>query len=405
MNNNLENIQNEEMFSSKPVLKVIGVGGGGGNAVNRMIENDVRGVEYIVANTDCQVLRLSKAETRIQIGKDSTRGLGAGANPEVGKKAAEESEAEIRDALKGADMVFVTAGMGGGTGTGAAPVIARYAKEMGAVVVGIVTKPFGFEGKRRMQQALEGIENMRPFVDTIVIVPNDKLLENIGNNTTYLDAFKEADNVLRRGVQGISEIISLPALINVDFADVRTVLQNKGTALMGIGVASGPNRAIEAARLAISSPLLEIDINGATDAIVQITSDVDITLKEVEDVIAEIRSASSTEIDIIYGTGFNLDLEGEIVVTVIATGFDQTAKKERAEEEYASPYADKKDSYNPYATYANTQRNAYDPYANNQRSSYEPYAAPKPTPTPEPKPQPNQDNNSKVPSWLKNRFK
>ena len=256
-----------------------------------------------------------------------------------------------------------------------------------------------------MQQALEGIENMRPFVDTIVIVPNDKLLENIGNNTTYLDAFKEADNVLRRGVQGISEIISLPALINVDFADVRTVLQNKGTALMGIGVASGPNRAIEAARLAISSPLLEIDINGATDAIVQITSDVDITLKEVEDVIAEIRSASSTEIDIIYGTGFNLDLEGEIVVTVIATGFDQTAKKERAEEEYASPYADKKDSYNPYATYANTQRNAYDPYANNQRSSYEPYAAPKPTPTPEPKPQPNQDNNSKVPSWLKNRFK
>lgn len=405
MNNNLENIQNEEMFSSKPVLKVIGVGGGGGNAVNRMIENDVRGVEYIVANTDCQVLRLSKAETRIQIGKDSTRGLGAGANPEVGKKAAEESEAEIRDALKGADMVFVTAGMGGGTGTGAAPVIARYAKEMGAVVVGIVTKPFGFEGKRRMQQALEGIENMRPFVDTIVIVPNDKLLENIGNNTTYLDAFKEADNVLRRGVQGISEIISLPALINVDFADVRTVLQNKGTALMGIGVASGPNRAIEAARLAISSPLLEIDINGATDAIVQITSDVDITLKEVEDVIAEIRSASSTEIDIIYGTGFNLDLEGEIVVTVIATGFDQTAQKERAEEGYASPYADKKDSYNPYATYANTQRNAYDPYANNQRSSYEPYAAPKPTPTPESKPQPNQDNNSKVPSWLKNRFK
>lgn len=394
MNNNLENIQNEEMFSTKPVLKVIGVGGGGGNAVNRMIENDVRGVEYIVANTDCQVLRLSKAETRIQIGKDSTRGLGAGANPDVGKKAAEESESEIRDALKGADMVFVTAGMGGGTGTGAAPVIARYAKEMGAVVVGIVTKPFGFEGKRRMQQALEGIENMRPFVDTIVIVPNDKLLENIGNNTTYLDAFKEADNVLRRGVQGISEIISLPALINVDFADVRTVLQNKGTALMGIGVASGPNRAIEAARLAISSPLLEIDINGATDAIIQITSDVDITLKEVEDVIAEIRSASSTEIDIIYGTGFNLDLEGEIVVTVIATGFDQTAQKSRVEEEFSNSYADKKEPYNPYTAYANSQK-----------AGYEPYAAPQPTPKAEPVQQPAQDNNSKVPSWLKNRFK
>lgn len=394
MNNNLENIQNEEMFSTKPVLKVIGVGGGGGNAVNRMIENDVRGVEYIVANTDCQVLRLSKAETRIQIGKDSTRGLGAGANPDVGKKAAEESESEIRDALKGADMVFVTAGMGGGTGTGAAPVIARYAKEMGAVVVGIVTKPFGFEGKRRMQQALEGIENMRPFVDTIVIVPNDKLLENIGNNTTYLDAFKEADNVLRRGVQGISEIISLPALINVDFADVRTVLQNKGTALMGIGVASGPNRAIEAARLAISSPLLEIDINGATDAIIQITSDVDITLKEVEDVIAEIRSASSTEIDIIYGTGFNLDLEGEIVVTVIATGFDQTAQKSRVEEEFSNSYADKKEPYNPYTAYANSQK-----------AGYEPYVAPQPTPKAEPDQQPAQENNSKVPSWLKNRFK
>ena len=366
------------MYSAKAVLKVVGVGGGGGNAVNRMIENDVRGVEYIAVNTDCQVLRLSKAETRIQIGKELTRGLGAGANPEVGRKAAEESEAELREAIKGADMVFITTGMGGGTGTGAAPVVARYAKEMGAVVVGIVTKPFGFEGKKRMQQALQGIENMRPYVDTIVIVPNDKLLETIGNNTTYLEAFKEADNVLRRGVQGISEIISLPGLVNVDFADVKTVLQNKGTALMGIGVASGPNRAVEAARLAISSPLLEVDINGATDAIVQITSDVDITMREVEDVIAEIRSASSTEIDIIHGTGFNLDLEGEVVVTVIATGFDQTAKKMREAEnteEYHNPYGDR-------------------PRYNTE-----------PTPTPRPNPVNTNQSESKVPAWLKNRYK
>ncbi len=386
MNNNV-NIPEEDMFSAKPILKVVGVGGGGGNAVNRMIENDVRGVEYIAVNTDCQVLRLSKAETRIQIGKELTRGLGAGANPEVGRKAAEESEVELREAIKGADMVFVTTGMGGGTGTGAAPVVARYAKEMGAVVVGIVTKPFGFEGKKRMQQALQGIENMRPYVDTIVIVPNDKLLETIGNNTTYLEAFKEADNVLRRGVQGISEIISLPGLVNVDFADVKTVLQNKGTALMGIGVASGPNRAVEAARLAISSPLLEVDINGATDAIVQITSDVDITMREVEDVIAEIRSASSTEIDIIHGTGFNLDLEGEVVVTVIATGFDQTAKKMReveSENEYRNPY----ESNRP--TYINQQQEPRYSGGNTYSQSQQPQ-------------QPQQE--TKVPSWLKNRFK
>ena len=393
MNNNNVNIPEEDMFSAKPVLKVVGVGGGGGNAVNRMIENDVRGVEYIAVNTDCQVLRLSKAETRIQIGKELTRGLGAGANPEVGRKAAEESEVELREAIKGADMVFVTTGMGGGTGTGAAPVVARYAKEMGAVVVGIVTKPFGFEGKKRMQQALQGIENMRPYVDTIVIVPNDKLLETIGNNTTYLEAFKEADNVLRRGVQGISEIISLPGLVNVDFADVKTVLQNKGTALMGIGVASGPNRAVEAARLAISSPLLEVDINGATDAIVQITSDVDITMREVEDVIAEIRSASSTEIDIIHGTGFNLDLEGEVVVTVIATGFDQTAKKMReveSEAEYRNPYETNRSSY------ANQE-----PRYGSGNTYSQPYSQPYQQPQTQQQPQ----QESKIPSWLKNRYK
>lgn len=375
----------DEMFSSRPILKVVGVGGGGGNAVNRMIENDVRGVEYIAINTDAQVLRLSKAEVRIQIGKQITKGLGAGANPEIGRRAAEESEDEIREAIKDADLVFVTTGMGGGTGTGAAPVIARYAKEMGSVVIGIVTKPFGFEGKRRMQQALVGIEEMRPFVDTLIIVPNDKLLEVIGNNTTYLEAFREADNVLRRGVQGISEIISLPGLINVDFADVRTVLQGKGTALMGIGVASGPNRAVDAARIAISSPLLEIDINGATDAIVQITSDVDITMKEIEDVITEIRNASSTEIDIIHGTGFNMDLQGEVVVTVIATGFDTTANRVREKKE---------------ATNVDDLINASKPRSGIPEFEYGGGETSLPGKKVE-----RPKGDSKIPVWLKNRFK
>lgn len=412
--NQSQSMNNDDMFSAKPVLKVIGVGGGGGNAVNRMIDNDVRGVEYIAINTDCQVLRLSKAEIRIPIGAEITKGLGAGANPEVGRRAAEESEQEIREVLNGTDLVFITAGMGGGTGTGAAPVIARYAKEAGCVVVGIVTKPFSFEGNRRMKQAIAGIEQMRPYVDTLVVVPNDKILKIIGTNTTYLDAFREADDVLRRGVQGISEIITLPGLINVDFADVKAVLQGKGTALMGIGIASGPNRAVEAARMAISSPLLEVDINGATDAIVQITSDADITMKEVEDVISEIRNASSTEIDIIHGTGFNLELNGEVVVTVIATGFDSTNKnQEEEQEEKTNPVNNPSYGYN--SNYGYNQNNSsynknYNSYPNNQGYNRQPQ------PTNEENRMPRVDggttNNkeqeekpTKVPSWLRNRFK
>lgn len=396
--------QAQDMFSAKPVLKVIGVGGGGGNAVNRMIDNDVRGVEYIAINTDCQVLRLSKAEIRIPIGNEITKGLGAGANPDVGRRAAEESEQEIREVLKGTDLVFITAGMGGGTGTGAAPVIARYAKEAGCVVVGIVTKPFGFEGKKRMQQAINGIEQMRPYVDTLVVVPNDKLLKIIGTNTTYLEAFSEADNVLRRGVQGISEIITLPGLINVDFADVKAVLQGKGTALMGIGIASGPNRAVEAAREAISSPLLEVDINGATDAIVQITSDADITMKEVEDVISEIRNASSTEIDIIHGTGFNLELNGEVVVTVIATGFDSTNKAEEKEEE--RQYQNQNRGYNNYES-SNYNYNATNNY--NEYSPKESYVQQEEQKTPyvnggSTGNDKTEEKPTKVPSWLRNRF-
>ena len=312
----------QDAFNEKPIIKVIGVGGGGGNAVNRMIENDVKGVEFIVINTDAQVLRLAKADTRLQIGKQLTKGLGAGADPDVGFKAAEESEEEIRDIIQGSDMVFITAGMGGGTGTGASPVVARIAKELGCLTVGIVTKPFSFEGRKRQQQAKKGLEMLKPHVDTLIVVPNDKLLQTIDKNTSMLEAFREVDNVLRRGVQGIAEIVTAPGLINVDFADVRNVMKGKGTALMGIGIAQGPNRAVEAARRAIRSPLLEIDINGATDAIVFITGDVDIAMQEVVDVMNEIRNASTSEIDLVCGAGFNMDLQGELIVTVIATGFD-----------------------------------------------------------------------------------
>ncbi|MDD3191383.1 MAG: cell division protein FtsZ [Bacilli bacterium] len=313
---------NQEAFSEKPVLKVVGVGGGGGNAVNRMIENDVKGVDFIVINTDAQVLRLAKADIRLQIGKQLTKGLGAGADPEIGRQVAEESEDEIREILRGSDMVFITAGMGGGTGTGASPIVAKIAKELGCLTVGIVTKPFTFEGRKRMNQAVRGLSELKPLVDTMIVVPNDKLITMADRNLTMLESFREVDNVLRRGVQGIAEIVTIPGLINVDFADVRNVMRNKGTALMGIGIANGPNRAIEAARKAIRSPLLEIDINGATDAIVFITSDIDITMQEVYDVTSEIRNASSPDIDIVMGTGFNVDLQGELIVTVIATGFD-----------------------------------------------------------------------------------
>lgn len=376
-----EELDQKEMFSETPILKVVGVGGGGCNAVNRMIDNDVDGVEFIAINTDSQVLKQSRAESRIQIGKKITKGLGAGANPETGRRAAEESEKEIREALKDANLIFVATGMGGGTGTGAAPVVARYAKESGALVVGIVTKPFAFEGKRRMQQALRGIEEMRPYVDTLVVIPNDKLLETVGADTTYLKAFQEADNVLRRGVQGISELMSLPGLINVDFADVKTVLQGKGTALMGIGVASGPNKAIEAARAAITSPLLEIDISGATDAIVQITADADITLTEVKDIVDEIRHASTNEIDIIHGVGYNLDLQGEIVVTVIATGFDSSERRQKVEPKVAQEQK---------KIYTNDQ-----PQTNINLGGGS-------TVKKEKEDKPQQTN---VPSWLANRFK
>ncbi|HDX9576576.1 TPA: cell division protein FtsZ [Bacillus pseudomycoides] len=305
-------------------IKVIGVGGGGNNAVNRMIENGVQGVDFIAVNTDAQALNLSKAETRMQIGGKLTRGLGAGANPEVGKKAAEESKEQIQEALRGADMVFVTAGMGGGTGTGAAPVIAQIAKELGALTVGVVTRPFTFEGRKRSTQATSGIAAFKENVDTIIVIPNDRILEIVDKNTPMLEAFREADNVLRQGVQGISDLIATPGLINLDFADVKTIMSNKGSALMGIGIGTGENRATEAAKRAISSPLLETSIDGAQGVIMNITGGTNLSLYEVQEAADIVASASDPEVNMIFGSVINESLKDEIVVTVIATGFDDS---------------------------------------------------------------------------------
>ena len=322
----------ENNFNTKPVIKVVGVGGGGGNAIDRMIENEVRGVEFIAVNTDAQDLAASRADTRVQIGKTLTRGLGAGANPTKGRNAALESEEDLKEVLSGADMVFITCGMGGGTGTGAAPVVARIAKELGSLTVAIVTKPFAFEGADRMTKAISGLEAIKPYVDTLIVIPNQRLFSIISPDTKMLECFREADNVLRQGVQAISELINFPGLINVDFADVRTVMENKGTALMGIGIASGKNRAIEAARRAIHSSLLEVSIDGATNAIVNITSSADITMEETRLINEEIRNNCDRNLSIIFGTAINNDLGDEIVVTVIATGYELKAKENGIED-------------------------------------------------------------------------
>ena len=307
-------------------IKVIGVGGGGNNAVNRMIESGVKGVDFIVANTDLQVLNNSKAPVKIQIGTELTNGLGAGANPQIGKEAALESKQEIQAALDGADMVFVTCGMGGGTGTGAAPVIASIAQEQGALTVGIVTKPFSFEGRKRMEQAMAGLEELKKHVDTLIVIPNDRLREMIDKTTPLLDSFKEVDNVLRRGVQSISDLIAVAGLINLDFADVKTVMEKRGNALIGIGIGVGENRATEAARQAVESPLLETSISGATDAIINVTGGANLTLFEVEEAAEVIRNSANTDINTIFGAVINENLNDEIIVTVIATGFENTAK-------------------------------------------------------------------------------
>lgn len=307
-------------------IKVIGVGGGGNNAVNRMIESGVKGVEFIVANTDLQVLKNSKAPTKIQIGADLTNGLGAGANPQIGKEAALESKNDIEEALRGADMVFVTCGMGGGTGTGAAPVVADIAQNLGALTVGIVTKPFSFEGRKRMQQAISGLEELKKHVDTLIVIPNDRLREIIDKTTPLLDSFKEVDNVLRRGVQSISDLIAVAGLINLDFADVKAVMEKRGNALIGIGMGVGEGRATEAALQAVSSPLLETSISGATDAIINVTGGANLTLFEVEEAAETIRQSANTDINTIFGAVINENLNDELIVTVIATGFEEDPK-------------------------------------------------------------------------------
>ena len=302
------------------VIKVIGVGGGGGNAINRMIDEGLAGVEFIAANTDVQALSSAKAETVIQLGPKLTRGLGAGGQPEVGRKAAEESEEVLTEALQGADMVFITAGMGGGSGTGAAPVIARIAKSVGALTVAVVTRPFGFEGSKRGNFAVEGINELREHVDTLLIISNNNLLEIVDKKTPLLEALSEADNVLRQGVQGITDLITSPGLINLDFADVKTVMENKGNALMGIGIGSGEERVIEAARKAIYSPLLETTIDGAEDVIVNVTGGLDMTLIEAEEASEIVDQAAGHGVNIWLGTSIDESMKDEIRVTVVATG-------------------------------------------------------------------------------------
>ena len=365
-------------------IKVIGLGGGGGNAINRMVESGVKGVEFIAANTDLQVLNNSKADVKIQIGATLTDGLGAGGKPEVGKESAVESKKEIEDALSGADMVFITAGMGGGTGTGAAAVVAEIAQSLGALTVAIVTKPFSFEGKRRMENALQGIEELKKHVDTLIVIPNDRLREIIDKSTPMLEAFKEVDNVLRRGVQSISDLIAVVGLVNLDFADVKAVMEKSGRAIIGIGIGMGEDRALEAAKQAVSSPLLETSIEGATDAIINITGGVNLTLFEAEQAAEVVRSAANTDINTIFGSVINENLNDEVIVTVIATGFDKNKQKEE-------PVFNNNNNINTQPPRRTPTREEY----------YQPEILQEPEEIPQPQPTSREDLN--VPSWLRDR--
>ena len=357
------------------VIKVIGVGGAGNNAVNRMISEGVQGVEFIVANTDTQALRNSEAETKIQLGPKLTKGLGAGSLPEIGLKAAEESEEQIREALVGADLIFVTAGMGGGTGTGAAPVVARIAKELGALTVGVVTRPFSFEGPKRGRYAAEGVAQLKANVDTLVTISNNRLLEIVDKKTPMLEAFREADNVLRQGVQGISDLITAPGYVNLDFADVKTVMKDQGSALMGIGVASGENRTAEATKKAISSPLLEVSIDGAEQILLNITGGSDLTLFEAQAASDIVAAASTSEVNIIFGTSINENLGDEVIVTVIATGIDEERKHEKKSATRASR--------SPFANSTATRKDL----GNNPQTFQEKQVPSKPQPVEEKKPE------------------
>ena len=328
------------MVDGTATIKVIGVGGAGNNAVNRMVEAGIKSVEFIAVNTDRQALNMSKANSKIQIGEKLTRGLGAGANPDIGAQAAEESKAEIAEILKGADMVFVTAGMGGGTGTGAAPLVAATAKELGILTIGVVTKPFTFEGKKRLAQAERGIANLKGKVDTLVVIPNDKLLQVIDRKTSIVEAFRMADDILRQGVQGISDLIAVPGLINLDFADVKTIMLNQGMAHMGIGRASGENRAEDAEKQAIQSPLLETSIEGARGVIINITGGSDIGLHEANTAAELVQRSADPEANIIFGTVTDDSMGDEIQITVIATGFEKEDEKRPGLSGYENIVAD-----------------------------------------------------------------
>ncbi len=368
----IENIQSSDNMTQQPApgispakIKVIGVGGGGGNAVNRMIKSGLTGVEFWLMNTDLQVLQYSTCKNKIQLGAKLTNGLGAGGEPQVGEKAAEEAQQEITKAIEGADMVFVTAGMGGGTGTGAAPVVAKIAKDLGILTIGVVTKPFSFEGKRRANQAAQGLEKLRESVDALIVIPNDKLLDVVDRRVSLQESFIVVDEVLLRGVQGISDIITIPGLINVDFADVKSVMQASGSALMGIGRGTGEGRAIEAAKIAVNSQLLETSINGASGVIVNITGGPDMTLHEVTDATNIINDAVLDDARVIIGAVIDDNIQGEIQITVIATGFELKSQKpvfERTVEE--------RPTINPADFFAGFNRETAAPKANDALPSF-----------------------------------
>ena len=373
-------------------IKVVGIGGGGCNAVNRMIDSGLKGVDFIVANTDLQVLNDSLAPTKLQLGSELTDGLGAGANPAIGKEAALESKEEIEEALKGADMVFVTCGMGGGTGTGASPIVAEIAQDLGALTVGIVTKPFSFEGKKRMEQAIAGLDELKKHVDTLIVIPNDRLRELIDKSTPMLEAFREVDNVLHRGVQSISDLIAITGLVNLDFADVKAVMKDRGNALIGIGVGSGENRAVEAAKQAVSSPLLETSINGATDAIINVTGGSSLTLFEVEEAAEVITGAVSPDANIIFGASIRPELEDELVVTVVATGFDSDYHNEEESYKPDTNFEDEKPEVEAKDFASDNKSNMWDSIKNEE-------SEPIPEPTPE------EDDEMDIPPALRDRFK
>ncbi|GEO57400.1 cell division protein FtsZ [Companilactobacillus bobalius] len=360
------------------VIKVIGVGGAGGNAVNRMVEAGIKGVQFITANTDVQALESSNAETKIQLGPKLTRGLGAGSNPEVGQKAAQESEEAIKEALEGADMIFVTAGMGGGTGTGAAPIVANIAKESGALTVGVVTRPFAFEGAKRSRFAADGITELKKDVDTLVIISNSKLLEIVDKKTPMGEAFSIADDVLRQGVQSISDLITSPGFVNLDFADVKTVMSDQGSALMGIGTANGENRITEATKKAISSPLLEVSIDGAKQVLLNITGGPDLSLFEAQDAAQIVSEQATSDVNIIFGTSIDDTLGDQVKVTVIATGVESEDKKREPA---------RRPLNNPRAAFNNNQNKATDNNADEQPA----------------KPKEQANNNDPLAAWDINR--